>query len=177
MAVPLEALPEPPREPIVLTIRGDTVVIEVDDPAWPVAEHAREVDVDLRNAEKSLRGLRSALTKARKDEAVEAEKKRLGHPQREMIFRVFDVWRVESGRTRCKLTPERFDMTAARVAEDYDEGALTMAAIGVATNPYVIDGEKKNDFETAFQSGSQIERYANRCPPDRRRQLSGRLFE
>lgn len=177
MAAPLRAAPDPPAEPIVLVIDGQTHVVEVDDPAWPIAYHARETGVQLKLAEGDLRGKRALIAELRKDRAAEAEKARLGNPAREAIIRVFDTWRIESGRKRCKLTPERFDMVAARFVEDYVEDVLTMAAVGIAVNPYVIEGETRNDFETAFKSGGQVERYANRCPADRRQVIRASVGE
>jgi hypothetical protein len=176
-APPLRAAPDPAEEPIVLVIDGQTIIVQPDDPAWRIALYAREEAHAHKLTEGDLRGKRALIAELRKNKADEAEKARKSHPERCAIERVFETWRTESGHTRCKLTPERFDMTACRFAEEYDEGDLTMAAIGVATNPYVIEGDRKDDYKTAMQSGEQVERYANRCPADRRRQLSGKLFE
>lgn len=136
--------------------------------------HDLEEVVD--NLEREARYKLALINKLRKKRVDEAEEARKRSPNREMIISIFDTWRTESQHLRCKLTPERFDMTEARFSEGYEEGDLLMAAIGVATNPYVIEGERKDDFKTAMQSGEQVERYANRCPAERRRELSGRLF-
>lgn len=171
-ARPLRAAPEPSDEPVVLTIDGENVVTWPHDPAYRLALYAQQIETDLGNAERSLRGLRSALTKARKDADAEATAKRINHPAREFIFKVFELWRVESGRLGCKLTPERFDLVADRLREQYAPKHLLMAALGIALNPHVIEGERKNDFDTAFKTGGQIERYANRCPRERRAQIA-----
>jgi hypothetical protein len=173
----LRAAPDPVAEPIVLVIEGQTHVVGPNDPAWPIAYYAREREVELAHAERDLRSKRRLITELRKDKAREEEEARRLHEYRPVVERVFDRWRVETGRERCKLTPERFDMAIARLAEGYDEGAITMAVVGIARHPYVIDGEARNNFETAVKEGSQVERYANRCPREMREQLSGRLFE
>lgn len=168
----LRPVPDPEHEPIVLTIAGENLVVwPHEEPLFRVAAVAQQAELDLRNAENSMRGLRSALTKARTDEKAAAERKRLGHPARKFILAVFDLYRAESGRKRCKLTPERFDMVAERIAEEYERPFLLMAAVGIGSNPFVIDGCKRNDFETAFKDGASVERYANRCPADRRGQI------
>lgn len=168
---------EPVAEPIVLVIGGETIVTAPDDPAWPIAWYAREREQGLQHAERDLRSKRAQITILQKKREDEDEKARLANPDREAIFRIFDRWRTESGRTRCKLTPERFDFAAARLAEGYTEADLTMAVIGVATNPYVIEGERKDDYRTAMRTGEAVERYANRASPEQRREVSGRLFE
>lgn len=176
MAAPLAAVPAPIAEPIVLVIEGQTIVTKPDDPAWPIAYYARERDTHVQMAELELRTKRIQIAKMREDKAAKEKREREEHPERCAIERIFDRWRVESGHTACKLTPERFDMTSCRLAEDYDEGQLTMAAVGVATNPYVINGERQDGYKTAMQDGEHVERYANRCDPDRRREIRGTLF-
>ena len=179
----LSAVPEPEGgEPIVLTIAGQNVVTWPQEPAYLIAAHAREVEQQRDHLERELRGKRSLVAKLREDQAKREEQKRLSNPEREFIFEVFDTYRTESGRKACKLTPERFDMTAARLAEEYERVHILMAAVGIAVNPYTIEGEKRNDFETAMKDGASVERYANRCPPERRAQIklqaegSGKLF-
>lgn len=175
---------EPVAEPIVLVIEGQTVVTGPDDPAWPIAWYARERDQALQHAERDLRGKRALIEELRKTKKDEAEQARLDCPDREAILRIFDRWRTASGHARCKLTPERFDLAVARLAEEYDEATLTMAVVGVGSNPYVIDGERQDDYKTAMLSGERVERYANRCPAEARREIratvsaaEGRLFD
>lgn len=175
---------EPVAEPIVLIIEGHTFVTGPDDPAWPIAWYARERDQALQHAERDLRSKRAQITVLQKKREDEDEKARLANPDREVIFRIFDRWRTASGHTRCKLTPERFDLAVARLAEEYDEATLTMAVVGVGSNPYVIDGERQDDYKTAMLSGERVERYANRCPAEVRREIratvsaaEGRLFD
>lgn len=165
------------REPAVV---GQEAVMP-DDPRWEMAMMVLDMEHSLRLAERDLRGKRALISKLRRRNQDEAEMARKAHPDRELFERIFDRWRVESGHVNCRFTPERFDMTAARYAEGYGEDVLSMAVVGVATNPYVIEGERKDDYKTAMRSGEQVERYANRCDPAVRREiraeLGGTLFE
>lgn len=172
MAAPqLTVAPEPAEEPIVLVVAGNTHVVPVGDPAWPIALHARERDEQLKLAERDLRGKRALIEKLRIDEKAKAERERKDRPDRELIEDVFDRWRSAASKHRCKLTPERFDMTASRFDEEYTYVDLCMAAVGVALNPYVIEGDRKDDYKTAMKDGESVERYANRCPPELRFEL------
>lgn len=172
MAAPqLTVAPEPAEEPIVLVIAGQTHIVSTDNPAWPVALYAREQEHDRKLAEKDLRSKRALIEKLRIDEKAKAERERKDRPDRELIEDVFDRWRTAAGKRRCKLTPERFDMTASRFDEEYTYVDLCMAAVGVALNPYVIEGDRKDDYKTAMKDGESVERYANRCPPEQRRDL------
>lgn len=186
MATLLRAAPEPAPEPILLQIRGanglENVVVEPDDPAWLIAFHAREVESHLKQAEGDLRGKRALIEALRKERKDEAEEERKARPDKGFIAVCFERWCKASHHLRCKLTPQRFDMTAARLDEEYEPTVLVMAAVGVGANPYVIDGERKDDYKTAMQSGEQVERYANRCPREFRQDIraefgAGRLFE
>lgn len=139
-------------------------------------QRVHDLEEVVENLEREARYKLAVINKLRKKRVDEDEEARKRSPNRERVIEVFDTWRTESGHLKCKLTPERFDMIEARLSEGYEPSEVLMAAIGVAVNPYVIEGERKDDFKTAMRSGERVEAYANRCPPERRRELSGRLF-
>lgn len=159
----------------MLVIDGQTHIFPPDDVAWPIAFHAREREHQLKLAEKDLRGKRALIEKLRIDEKAKAERERKARPDRELIEEIFDQWRQAAGKPRCKLTPERFDMTADRLDEEYTVLDLAMAAVGVALNPFTINGTVQNDYKTAMKDGESAERYANRCPADARHAIRTRL--
>jgi hypothetical protein len=171
----LTVAPEPIEEPIVLVINGETNVIGVDDPAWRIALHAREEEHARKLAEKDLRGKRALIDQLRRDKEADAERERQDRPDREQVEDIFDRWRTATGKLRCKLTAERFDMTAARLDEEYTYVDLVMAVLGVALNPYVIEGDRKDGYKTALKDGESVERYANRCPAEIRREIRTRF--
>lgn len=156
-------------------IAGNTHIVSVGDPAWPIALHARERDHELKLAEKDLRGKRALIEKLRTDEKAKAERERKARPDGEQIEDIFDQWRQAVGKPRCKLTPERFDMTAERLDEEYTPLDVAMAVIGVALNPFTIKGTVQNDYKTAMKDGESVERYANRCPVDARHAIKTRF--
>lgn len=167
----LAVVEEPAREPIVLVVGGQTFIVGPDDAHWPIAWHATEVEQDLKRAERDLRGKRALIAKVRKHNEDEDEKARKAHPSRGVIIAVFERWRVRTGHLRAKLTPERFDMIASRLAEDYEPLDLHMAVEGLAAHPFVADGRKMDDLKACMKEGSQVERYANLAPADVRQRL------
>lgn len=172
MATPqLAVAPEPADEPIVIVVQGVKHIVMPDDPAWPIALYAREEEHSRKLAERDLRGKRALIERLRTDEKTKAENERKARPDRGEIEDIFDRWRTAAGKPRCKLTPERFDMTAERFDEEYTYVELCMAAVGVALNPYTIQGDVKNEYRTAMKDGESVERYANRCPREVRREL------
>lgn len=171
----LAVAPEPVAEPIVLVVDGQTYVVAPEDDAWPIALHARERDHQLKLAEKDLRGKRALIEKLRVDEKAKAERERKARPDRELIEDIFEQWREAVGKPRCKLGPERFDMTAERLDEDYTPLDVAMAAVGVALNPFTIKGTVQNDYKTAMKDGESVERYANRCPAAARHAIKTRF--
>ena len=180
MTTPLEPAPEPIEEPIVALVQGDTVVVHpaADGPerlAWLLAFEWREMKSHLERAERDLRTKRGQITRLQEDQDAKARLARKSHPQRWVIELAFEKWRQISGRKGCKLTDERFDMTAKRLTEDYEPAHVVMGAAGIAANPHVIEDEAKNDYDTAMQSGGQLERYVKRCPKELRQEIAAEV--
>ena len=170
-AEPQLTVVEPIEEPIVLVVRDETLVIPVADERWPVALQLRETEHALKCAEQDLRGKRALITKLRKHNSDEDERARKARPDRELVERVFERWRVRTGHLRAKCGPERFDMITARLDEEYEGLDLLMAAEGLAADPPVFSGRREDDLKVCMKSGSQVERYANKCPAEVRKTL------
>lgn len=180
-AATVTVVADPTEEPILLEWQDSegfhSLLVEPEDPTWIAAHLWQTERENRRNCERDLGTKRAQITRLQREKSGADAAERKMHPQREFIEGLFDRWAELTGKTRCKLTPERFDMASARLAEDYSEQDLEMAIYGVALNPYVIEREVKNDWKTAMKDGESVERYANRCPAERRRQISGTLFE
>ncbi len=167
---PLQAVPQPPDEPVVVTIPdGRNIVVRPEQEeswlvacAWQDEKHAREL------AERDLRSKRALIQRLRDDQ----DAKRKAYGKRDVIERLFERWQQASNHTRSLLGPERFDPCRARLEQGYTEEQLTMAVMGVALNPHIADnGERHDEFEIAVRSGKQVEHYAKRCPVEVRRQI------
>lgn len=179
--IALQIVEEPTPEPILVEWesggRMQHAVIEPEDPGWLWAYLWRERTADFKNAERDLAAKRAQITKLQRGVTDAAKAERKAHPDRDFIGELFDKWRELTNKTRCKLTPARFDMAADRLAEAYEREHLTLAVYGVALAPYTVDGEVKNDWKTCMWDGEAVERYANRCPAEKRNEIRGTLFE
>jgi hypothetical protein len=166
MAAPqLTVAPEPADEPIVLVLGGQTHVVKPDDPAWPIAFHARETDVSLELAERDLRGKRALIAKLRKDEAAE----RQSYPQRPMVEDIHAEWARECKHPNSKLTAERFDAVRSMIEAGYTREQFARAIAGAAYDPFSV--KRKNgtvkrfdDLELICRDGKHFEDFANRAP-------------
>lgn len=156
-------------EPVVDDVAG---IIMPDDPRWEMAYRLREKEEALRLVERDLRAKRRLIADLRIQREDEAKKARELHPERAKIERVFERWRTRSGHVRAKLTPERFDWTADRLREGYEECDLHMAIEGLLARTFVdTSGVRHDGYKVVMKSGDQVERYANLCPPGLRREL------
>lgn len=178
----LEVVPEhPAEEPILIEWEQDgairSLVVEADDPAWTIAYLWREKEGHLKDAEKSLRKERAAVSQLHREKTRAAEKERRAHPDRDFVEELFEEWRNGVGKPRCKLTPERCDMALARLDEDYEREHLREAVQALLLNPWVINGDAKRDWKTALKTGEAVEAHANRCPAEKRREIRGQLFD
>lgn len=180
-ALALQVVEAPVEEPILVEWEQDGRmqhrVVEPGDPAWLYAWLWRERTADFKNAEKDLAAKRAQITVLQRKATDVAKAERKAHPDRVFIEELFDKWRELTGKTRCKLTPARFDAAVDRLAEGYEREHLTLAVHGVALNPYTMNGEVKNDWKTCMWDGEAVERYANRCPVEKRNEIRGTLFE
>jgi len=173
-----EPVAQPPLEPIVVTFPAwegkpeRTIVVGPEDElAWQIAYAWRETEVALKNAEKELRIKRAQITKLQRDH----DEKRRTYSGRRHIEYAFEKWQELSRHARSILTADRFDPARARLDEGYTPEQLAWAAAGIATNPHVVEGAKHDEFELAVRSGRNLERYANRCAPAYRQQITADL--
>lgn len=178
----LEVVPDNPvEEPILIEWEQDgamqQLVVEPDSEAWLVAYLWREKEGHLKDAEKSLRKERAAVSQLQREKTHADEKERKEHPARDFIEELFDIWRSGVGKPRCKLTPERCDMAIGRLDEDYEREHLLEAVWALLLNPWVIKGDPKRDWKTALKDGESVETHANKCPPEKRREIRGQLFD
>lgn len=166
MAVPpLAAVPEPQDEPIVLVIGGRTLVVHPGDPAWPIAEHARERDEQLKLAERDLRGKRSLIAKLRRDE--DADRRTYEH--RAMVEDVHAEWQRECKHPNSKLTAERFDAVRTLIEKGYEREQFARAIAGAAYDPFTKQRrngsiQRFDDLELVCRDGKHFEDFANRAP-------------
>lgn len=178
----LQVIEEPVEEPIFVEWdQGGTLhheVIEPGDPRWLIAYLWREKAADLKNAERDLATKRAQLTKLQRAKSAADEAERRAHPSRTFIESAFARWQERTGHPACKLTPYRFDEAVDRLAEGYGREHLLEAVEGLAASAWVDPkGVKHDDWKVAMKDGSQIERYANLCPRERRNEIRGTLFD
>lgn len=174
----LTVAPEPVAEPIMVKWPDGAVeVVEAEAEGWRFAWLWREESVNRKLAEEDLVRKRAQISVLQRAKLDAAKAERNAHPERVFIEELFEKWREMVGKKRCKLTPARFDMATDRLAEGYSQADLTMAVCGVALAPFTIEGEVKNDWKTCMWDGEAVERYANRCPAEKRNEIRGTLFE
>ncbi len=156
---------EPAEEPIVVTVGGRSVVVQHDDPAWPIAWALRETETSLKLAEQDLRSKRALIKRLRED----ADKDRKTCPEREVIERLFTHWQERCNHKRSKLTAERFDAARAMIGKDYTEVEMMMAIEGAAFDPFIRPRkngtmQRFDEFELIFRDGKHLEAFACKAP-------------
>lgn len=91
------------------------------------------------------------------------------HPKRAQILECFELWVERTGKTRSKLSADRFDAVKARLNEGYTVEQIKLAIDGAAAFPYVVNGqraarghgERHDDLELVCRGGRRLERLAN----------------
>jgi hypothetical protein len=162
---PVEAAPPPVDEPIVCVVQGQTVVIQPDTEAWPVAYEWRELKVAAELLEQDLRTKRAQIKRLQAD----ADLDRRTCAERPAIDKLFALWQEQCKHPRSKLTAERFDAARVLLQKGYTAEDLTLAIEGAAYDPFTKvrkNGslEAFNDFELIMRDGTHVERFANRAP-------------
>ena len=85
------------------------------------------------------------------------------------IQRLFSFWRDKSGKKRARLTGERFDLIAAKLAEGFTARELAEAIVGCVYDPWIStnrngSSERHDDILTALKDGAAVERYKAKRP-------------
>lgn len=134
-------------------------------------ERILELEGNVADLERDARSMRATITHYMNV----AEDKRKKYPKRAIIERVFDYWRTESGHSKAKLGPKRFDAMRTRIEEGYSEAEMMMAVAGLVARAFVDKGVKYDDLDVAMRSEEQLEKYANKAPRDVRHSIKTRL--
>lgn len=162
-------------EPLYDEVEG---VVQHGDLRWGLVWRLREKEEELKAAERDLRSKRALITKLQRKRIDEDESARQRNAHRDFIIALSDRWREGTGHKRSKLTPERFDMAADRLEEGYSEEDLRMATEGLIADAWTDEkGVLHDDWKVAMKNGEAVERYANKCPREKREEIRGTLFE
>jgi hypothetical protein len=129
---------------------------------------------DLENAEHELRRLRRKLKKLEADKDAERE----ADPQKSEIQHLFRHWQLSAGKSKSKLTADRFDAIRAALKAGYTVEQLEWAIEGIVAFPFVVNGQRSpqgapanrhDDVTLACTVGKRIEKLANLGYQERRR--------
>lgn len=81
------------------------------------------------------------------------------------VMRVFEYWKVHSGHTRARLTPERQRLIVARLKQGYSERDLLAAIRGCVESEFHASGGH-DDLTLIMRSGSKVEGFMLKAGED-----------
>lgn len=137
----------------------------VETPAQALEAENETLHDQLKGAEREIRAWRMRCAKLERDKAGERD----SYEHKELVQRLFDYWRDQSGKKRARLTGERFDAIRAKLDEGFTARELAEAIKGCCFDPFVTSNrngssERHDDLLTALKDASAVERYRRKRP-------------